>query len=115
MEKIMEKIIAQQGDCILVEASVVPETAKRVPLVGQQVFVVLKGEGVNTHELRSASLTDDIEAYLDSDILYLKTIKDVPLVHEEHGTTIIGKNQTIKRRIEREFDYEEMEARNTQD
>lgn len=110
----MERIIVQQGDCILFEVNSIPKTAKRMKIKGGS-FVVLRGEGVNTHELQSATLADDIEAYMDGDTLYLKAKKDIPLVHQEHGTTVIEGGSVLGRRIEREFDYESMEARNVQD
>ena len=110
----MEKVKIQQGDCILFEVANIPKAAKRVELRGNS-FIVLRGEGVNTHELQSATLAGDIEAYMDGDTLYLKAKKDTPLVHQEHGTTIIEGGSVLGRRIEREFDYESMEARNVQD
>ncbi len=110
----MEKICVQQGDCILVSVNEVPKTAKKVNVISNS-FIVLRGEGVNTHELQSISLISDVEIFQEGNTLYIKALKDMPLVHQEHGTTIIHEGDILKRRIEREFDYESMEARNTQD
>lgn len=110
----MRKILIQQGDCLIRECESIPETAIKVEIVGNS-FVVLKGEGVNTHELQSETLSKDIELYQDGDTLYISALADVPIVHQEHGTTIFQKGQIGERVIEREFDYEEMEARNVKD
>lgn len=110
----MKKVKIQQGDLILVHVSEMPKAAKRVEIKGAS-FIMLRGEGVNTHEIQSETLTNDVEVYQDGDVLYIKTKKDVPLVHQEHGTTIINKGSILERRIEREWDYEEEEARNTRD
>ena len=110
----MQKILVQQGDCIIRACGEIPEEAKRVKLQGN-VFVVLKGEGVNTHELQSQTLEADCEIYQKEDTLYLKIKNDVPLVHQEHGTNILRGGLLGEIIIEREFDYERMEARNTQD
>ena len=48
-------------------------------------------------------------------ILYLKTKKSVSLIHQEHGTTPLAPKKIYKRIIEREFNYEDMEARQTRD
>lgn len=109
----MDKIEIQQGDLILREAKMIPATAKKVNVKGNN-FIVLRGEGVNTHELQSDTLTDDIEAYMDGDTLYLHIKKDTNLVHQEHGITEV-KEGILKRIIEREWDYEDMEARQTRD
>lgn len=106
----MEKIFAQQGDCVLEIVKEVPEKAKQIKLNGS--FVVLRGEGTNTHEITDCS---GIEAYELNGTLYLKTSKETKLIHPEHGTTTLKPNKIYKRVIEREFDYESMEARNTQD
>ena len=110
----MKKILIQQGDCILKVCNEIPKTASRVAFKGNS-YVVLKGEGVNTHELRSDTLVDDVEIYKNGNTLYLKALKNVSLVHQEHGTTILKSGQIMERIIEREFDYEDMEARETRD
>ncbi len=66
----MIKLHTQQGDCIMEIVSSVPKEAKKIKLSGS--FVVLKGEGVNTHEITDCS---GIEAYEENGILYLKTNK----------------------------------------
>lgn len=108
----MIKLQTQQGDCILEKVNLIPKTAKKVNIQGNY-FVLLKGEGVNEHRLQTATL-DDVEVYQEGDTLFLHAKKDVDLVHEEHGTTTIKKG-IYKRRIEREFSYEEMESRNVRD
>jgi hypothetical protein len=107
----MIKLHTQQGDCILEIVSAIPKSAKKIQL-GSGSFIVLRGEGVNTHEITDCS---GIEAYEENGVLYLKTNKEVKLVHSEHGTTTLKPNKIYKRIIEREFNYEDMEARNTRD
>lgn len=106
----MIKLHTQQGDCILEIVKEIPKTAKKLKLNGN--LIVLKGEGVNTHEIVDC---DNIQAYEDNGVLYLKVSKKVDLIHQEHGKTILEPNRIYKRIIEREFDYEGMEARNTRD
>lgn len=106
----MIKLHTQQGDCIIEIVKSIPKEAKKVKLTGN--LVVLKGEGVNTHEITDCS---GIEAYEEKGVLYLKTNKEVSLIHSEHGTTKLEPNKIYRRIIEREFDYEDMEARNTRD
>lgn len=106
----MIKLHTQQGDCILELVTTIPKTAKKIKLGAK--LIVLKGEGVNTHEITDCS---GIEAYEENGVLYLKTNKEVKLVHQEHGTKTLEPNKIYKRIIEREFDYESMEARNTRD
>jgi len=106
----MIKLFTQQGDCLLEIVKEIPRGAKKINL-GKN-FVVLKGEGVNTHEITD---TENIEAYEDNGVLYLKVKKETPIIHQEHGTTILKPKKIYRRIIEREWDYEDMEARNTQD
>lgn len=101
----MEKVTVQQGDCILVQAKI-PATAKRIPFTG----IVLKGEGVNTHEIAQ----EDVETYEDNGVLYLRVLRETELVHQEHGTETLLPG-TYRRQIEREYDYETEEARETRD
>lgn len=109
----MDKVKIQQGDLILCEVNKIPETVKKINVTGNK-FIVLKGEGVNTHELQSSTLSDDIEAYSDGDVLYLHIKKDTDLIHQEHGTVRLREG-IVKRTIEREWDYEAMESRQTKD
>ncbi len=106
----MIKLYTQQGDCILEIVKEIPKTAKRIELSGS--LIVLKGEGVNTHEITDVS---NIKAYEENGVLYLETNESVTLIHQEHGNTVLEPNKIYRRIIEREFDYELMEARNTRD
>ena len=106
----MIKLYTQQGDCVLEIVKLVPKEAKRIKVINK--LVVLKGEGVNVHEITDVS---GLEVYEQGDVMYLKTDKEVVLVHSEHGRTVLAPNKIYRRRIEREFDYERMEARQTRD
>jgi hypothetical protein len=107
----MEKILHQHGDLILKETSVIPRGAKKIKV--PRIFVVEKGEGVNTHVITD---TEQIKVYEKDDVLYFKTgIEPVKLTHQEHGTQVLEPDKIYKKVIEREFDYESMEARFTQD
>jgi len=106
----MIKLHTQQGDCILEVVSEIPESAKEIKAKGN--FILLKGEGVNTHEITNA---EEVKIFEDNGTLYLKSSKSIELIHSEHGKMVLEPNKIYRRRIEREFDYESMEARNTQD
>lgn len=101
----MQRIAIQQGDLILVEGKL-PKGAKLVK--SDYSFTALKGEGVNTHDI-----VGTFNVYEAEGILYFVP-QEAELRHDEHGVTTLPK-KTMFKRIEREFDYEEMEARNTQD
>jgi hypothetical protein len=102
------KVFIQQGDVIL-KSCAIPASAKRIKIGSS--FIVEKGEGANTHIVNEV---ENIEAYEDNGTLYLKVNEPVKLSHEEHGTQVLEVG-TYKKVIEREFSYEEMEARKTQD
>ena len=53
-------------------------------------------------------------AYEDKDGTLFLVIKNAKLVHSEHGTETLPTG-TFRRVIEREFDYDEMEARKVED
>ena len=102
----MDKVMVQQGDCILVKVASIPKEAKKIAFKG----IVLKGEGANTHEIAP----DEVEVYDQDGIMYLKVDKETKLIHQEHGTQKLDKG-LYKRVIEREFDYYEQEARQVRD
>ena len=105
-----KKIIGVHGKIRGQEVVELPRSAKKIKSSG--VLVVLKGEGSNTHEIREA---DAVEVYEKNGVLYLKTLKPVEIVHQEHGKTTLEPNKIYRRIIEREWDYESEEARKTQD
>jgi hypothetical protein len=96
----------QQGDCILEYVDSLPEKAKKIKFDG----IVLKGEGVNTHAIDPKS----VMAYELNGELYLSLTRKTEIIHEEHGTTVLSPG-IVRRYIEREWDYEQMEAQNTRD
>jgi len=102
------KVKNQHGDVILVEAAI-PANAKRVKI--KPGFIVEKGEGVHLHTLETV---DGVEVYQDGETLYLSVSKPTNLVHEEHGCQVLEPG-VYKKVIEREFSYEDMEARQTRD
>jgi len=100
-----KKVEIQQGDCILVEDTI-PENAK--PIKTGKSHILLRGEGVNTHVIEG-----DFDLYELNGTLYM-SVRTGKLVHEEHGVVTVPK-KTYRRVIEREYDYEEREARNVED
>jgi hypothetical protein len=109
----MIKLHTQQGDCILEIVSMIPPRAKRIKI--GKTFTVLKGEGVNVHEITN---TEGLEGYELDGVLYLKADTKKEIKHSEHSKdrrTELLPNKIYRRRIEREFSYEDMEARNTRD
>ena len=97
----------QQGDCILVPVSNIPKDATQIPFSG----IVLMGKGVNTHELKD---TESVSAYEHNGVLYLHLDSDNSIVHQEHGISNVQCGDWM-RVIEREYDYETEEARQTRD
>lgn len=106
------KVSNQHGDVVL-KASAIPETAKRIELK-ENSFCIEHGEGVHKHLLVADRLTDNVDIYQDGETLYLSVKEPTNLVHEEHGTQVLQPG-IYKKVIEREFDFESMEARNTRD
>ena len=108
----MEKIVLIHGDVTLYEAKSIPKTAKKISW--EPGFVMEKGEGVHTH-----TIENDCDIYLDekSGRMYFKEkAEKIQVNHEEHKLqTINSPTGIVYKDLEREFDYESMEARNTQD
>ena len=102
----MKPVTVQQGDLLLV-ADELP--AEAIKISGGKSFTVLRGEGVNTHDVVGA-----FSAYEDGDGTLFLVIDDAKLVHSEHGTETLPSG-TFRRVIEREFDYEAMEGRKVED
>jgi len=102
----MKAVRVQQGDLLLV-ADELPADAQKIN-TGKN-FTVLRGEGVNTHDVIGA-----FSAYEDKDGTLFLVIDDAKIVHAEHGTETLPRG-TFRRVIEREFDYDEMEAQNVED
>lgn len=103
----MEKINNQHGDLLLVETSDIPKTAKKVKNL-QKGYVLERGEGVHTHILEDV---EGVEVFEDkSGDIYVRVSKPTRINHEEHGIQIL-KPGIHKKRVERVFDYESMEAR----
>ena len=103
----MKAVRVQQGDLLLV-ADKLPAEVKKINTDSGR-FTALRGEGVNTHDVVGA-----FSAYEDGDGTLFLVIDDAKLVHSEHGTETLPAG-TFRRVIEREFDYEEMEARKVED
>jgi len=110
----MEKIKNQHGDLILKEVSRIPKGANKKK-IDMRIFTVLKGEGVNEHQLVADNLSEVLDVYEKDGVLYLRSSEPLTLTHEEHGVQTLEPNIIYKRVIEREFDFESEEARNTQD
>ena len=99
-------IRVQQGDLLLV-ADKLPDAAKKINTGAR--FTALRGEGVNTHDVVGA-----FSAYEDADGTLFLVVENAKLIHAEHGTETLPSG-TFRRVIEREFDYEAMEARKVED
>ena len=102
----MKKVTLQQGDLLLVTDEL-PAEAKKIS-TGKN-FTLLRGEGVNTHDV-----VGSFSAYEDENGMLFLVVDDAKLVHAEHGTETLPRG-TFRRVIERAFDYEEMEAREVED
>ena len=101
----MNKVKNQHGDLILVEVEGIPKGAKKLDV--KPGFIIERGEGVHTHIFPDVS---GIEVFEKDGDTYVRVSQQTQLDHEEHGyqTVLPG---VYKKRIERVFDYENMEAR----
>ena len=102
----MKKVTVQQGDLLLV-ADELPSDAKKIS--GGKNFTVLRGEGVNTHDI-----VGSFSAYEDEEGTLFLVVENAKIVHSEHGTETLPRG-TFRRVIERAFDYESMEAQRVAD
>ena len=105
----MNKIVNQHGDVLLVEINEIPEGANRLDI--QPGFVLERGEGVHTHIFPDVQ---GIEVFEKDGEIFVRVMKTTELDHEEHGRQTV-KPGIYKRRIERVWDYETLEARRTVD
>lgn len=101
----MNKVKNQHGDLLLVAIDSIPKDAKRLNI--QSGFVIERGEGVHTHIFPDV---EGIEVYQKNGETFVRVTKPTKLDHEEHGFQTVQPG-TYKKRIERVFDYEQMEAR----
>ena len=102
----MKAVKVQQGDLLLV-VDELPRDAKKINTGAR--FTALRGEGVNTHDV-----VGSFSAYEDADGTLFLVVENAKLIHAEHGTETLPSG-TFRRVIEREFDYEAMEARKVED
>jgi len=102
----MKAVKVQQGDLLLVSDKL-PAEVKKINTGAR--FTLLRGEGVNTHDV-----VGSFSAYEDADGTLFLVVENAKLIHTEHGTETLPAG-TFRRVIEREFDYEEMEARKVED
>jgi len=113
-KKMEKKIYLQQGDVILYQVDTVPTKAKEVEIISDS-FVVEKGEGVNTHELRKKGLQRAVSVYETENECFFQVKQEVELFHKEHGVFVLEPNMTLMKQKEREWDYEKEESRLTMD
>lgn len=106
----LRKRLYQHGDVILIAVDKIPDGAVKVELPPRN-FIIEKGEGSHTHIIEC---TDGLDVYEKDGVLYCVVDKDISLTHEEHGPQVITPGK-IERKIEREWDYETEEARQTSD
>lgn len=110
----MKQIYLQQGDVILSRVTEIPKDAKLVKLT-KNSFVLEKGEGTNTHELRHPRLASVLQLFETKEEYFIKPKASLELVHQEHGTSQIEEGIILSKVKEREWDYETEEARAVMD
>lgn len=103
------KIANQHGDLLLQVVAGIPKGAKKVDV--QNGYVLERGEGIHTHIFPDVQ---GIEVYEKDGDIYVRVNKQTQLDHEEHGRQTV-KPGIYKKRIERVWDYETLEARRTVD
>lgn len=101
----MNKVKNQHGDLLLVEVEKIPKTAQKINKL-KKGYILEKGEGIHTHILEDV---EGVEVYEDKDDIYVCVSNSARINHEEHGIQTL-KPGIYKKRVERVFDYEKMEA-----
>lgn len=96
----MKKILYQHGDLLLEKLPNENEKQLKIGLPRKDAkrTIILKGEGVNTHDV-----VGDFMVYDKDGTLYL-SVKDAVLEHSEHGTINLAPG-LYRRIIEREWIY----------
>lgn len=107
--KSLKKVVNQHGDLLLTAVDCVPEGAKEVHV--KPGFIIERGEGVHTHIFPDVT---GIKVFEKDGEIFVRVDKETQVDHEEHGKQTV-KPGVYKKRIERVFDYEAMEARNVID
>lgn len=102
----MDKVNNQHGDLLFVAVESIPKSAKKVKKL-EKGYVLERGEGIHTHILEDI---EGVEVFEDRGEIYVRVSKKAQINHEEHGIQIL-KPGIHKKRVERVFDYETMEAR----
>ena len=100
----------QQGDVIISAVSSIPSGAKKVSRKNGRLIVA---EGEATGHAH-AILDNACEMFEKDGVLYLRSEKDVPIVHEEHVTNVVHAGIS-EIRIVREYDHFSEEAREVKD
>ena len=101
----MKKIQNQHGNLLLESVDSIPKDAKEMPV--SNGYVLERGEGVHTHIFPDVS---GIRVFERNGEIFVRVIRETELDHEEHGRQTV-KSGIYKKRIERVFDYNAMEAR----
>ena len=99
----MKKVYGIHGDVTLVKINELPKGLNQIKFVKD--FVLERGEGVHTHIVK-----DECELFEKDGVIYLKADEQIRLDHEEHGVQVLEPG-IYRKEMERNFDYEEMEAR----
>lgn len=103
----MEKIYCFHGDCTLYKVSLIPKTAKE--LKWKKGFVLEAGENGHLHTIETECGIYEVDG-----VLYLKVEQPIQINHEEHGLLTLEPG-LYRKDLEQEFNYEDMETRNTRD
>lgn len=74
-----------QGDVYLIEASNVPEDAKKVATKNGR-YILAEGEATGHAH---AVIDDELEVFERDGILYIKASRPFTIVHEEHAPVIV--------------------------
>ena len=99
----MKKVYSIHGDVTIVRINKLPKGIKKINYTPG--FILERGEGVHTHIIK-----DECSIYEKDGIVYLQVNNGIRLDHEEHGVQILEPG-IYRKEMERNFDYEAMEAR----
>ena len=100
-------MLYQQGDILIRSVDKIPDSAKQT-----KIRPVILAEGETTGHTHS--VLDEVQAFVDSQITYIKADKPFKIVHQEHNLVEIPGGLWSVSKV-KEYDHFQEEARNVQD
>jgi hypothetical protein len=105
------KVKNQHGDVVWEVVDKIPAGAKEISISAPEGYVFERGEGVHVHTFQDMG---GVRVYEIEGKIYVKVERNVVQQHEEHGCQVLTPG-IYRKRVERVFDYAEMESRAVRD